>query len=172
MRIDQNLSDVVESDKPKGSFPALPNGWYRMMGDDTDYKDTNAGDGKYLKITMIVLDQGPYFNRKHWEQFNLVNPNAMAVEIGRRQLKELATAMGHPTPNSIADSDELVSKAFVAKVIRKKAKDGYGDDEGFENSIVEYRSVAYHQSVSSPAAAAPVPAQEQDLLVGDDDAPF
>lgn len=171
VQINQDLTSVTEEDMAPtegGDFKAWPKDTYRVMVTDSDYITTKDGLGKFLKLTITCLD-GPLKGRLHWENLNLENKNSQTVQISRVQLRSLATAMGHPMPELIGDSDELHNKPFRIRMYQKKASAGYGDSDGMENAIGEYL-------LPSPAPAddesPPKPAQEQDLLVGDDDTPF
>ena len=70
--------------EPQQSFDALPNGRYEVIITDSEMKETKAGTGAYLMLTMEVIGDTKHSGRKLWTRLNLVNPNATAVQIAER----------------------------------------------------------------------------------------
>lgn len=114
---------------PSQSFDLLPKGWYQMQATDAEIKPTRDGTGQYIALTVDVL--GPQFaaNRKLWSNFNTVNSNAQAVEIGMADLSALMHAIG---VLRIQDLTELLMKPFLGKVKIRKASKGYDDSNEIE----------------------------------------
>ena len=105
------------NDVPPGEdFEPVPGGNYKCVVSEAEDKDTSAGDGKYLKLTLVIVE-GQYENRKLWVNLNIHNKSEVAQKIGRQQLQSLVYAVGLP---GISDSDELLNNVpFFAKVIVK-----------------------------------------------------
>ena len=137
--------DTGSVEPSKGSdFELLPPNWYNVELSDAKVKNTKAGNGKYLEVTLTVLD-GEHKSRKIWARFNLKNANHQAEEIGARELAGLGIACGLTV---ISDSAELNGRAVVAKV-KIKAKDGQEP----ENAVVAYKACG--EETAAPAAARP-----------------
>jgi hypothetical protein len=169
-----DLSDVKDEEREtSGGFKAFERGWYRMLIDQTDYLPTKSGDGKRLSITLLCLD-GPNKGRLVFEGLNLENPSEMAQSIARRDLYDIAVAIGHKNPTKIGKSEEIEGKAMMVNVYPKAASEGYGDEDGMENAIGQhgYLSIEAHakkhgNTTHTPAARATA----ADPTGGDDD-PF
>lgn len=139
--------------EPTTDFAVLSPGKYPVEIEAAEVKETKAGNGHYIKVTLCVLD-GEYKNRKLWDYINIDNPSGECVTISMRQLSVLCQAVGLV---AIRDTAELVSKTCFAHV---KVKDD-------QNSIRTYSGLPPAQSQpaqSKPAQAAPVeqigPAQQ------------
>lgn len=139
-----------ETTEANTGFDALPAGEYPAVATEAELKDTKAGTGKYLKVTFEIIE-GNGKGRKVFTNFNLVNPNQDAVQIGHAQLKEWATAAGNPNAK---DTSELIHKPVVLKLTVKKDEE-YGDG----NEVKSYKpygaTVAQSQSAPAQASAAP-----------------
>ena len=93
-------------------FAPLPSGDYEMMIVKSDTKPTKAGTGHYLECEMHVIS-GEHSGRRHWERFNLDNPNAQAVKIAQESLARLCAAIG---VDDVNDSEQLHDQPFIAEV--------------------------------------------------------
>ena len=99
----------------------LKDGMYVMEISQSEMKDTQAGTGKYLSLTMKVT-QAEDESRKGtciFVNLNLVNPNEMAVRIANQEFKSLCEALGL---TEVEESGELHGIPFCAKVATKKEK--------------------------------------------------
>ena len=151
-RINQNLSDVSDEDMGGGGWTAWPQGDYRMMVIGSEYKATKAGDGHYLNLKLVCLD-GEQNGKEKYDILVLEHPNPDTTKIARAKLKELAIAVGHPTPDQVDESEDLHGVPMQVYITRKKAKDPqYGDGQGFENRIAGY-SAAEERKASPPQAS-------------------
>ena len=112
-------------------FEPLPAGWYTLKVTDTEVRPTSKGDGEYLKVEFEVVGK----SRKHWENFNLWNPNEKAQQIARGQFSALCRACGKI--GLVKDSSELHGKQFDAKLRIVPAKDGYEA----KNAVNEYKAI-------------------------------
>ena len=137
MKLEFNADDVEVVDE---DFSVLPSGEYPVIVEDSEFRETKAGDGHYLFLQLSVID-GHGKNRKLFDRLNLDNPNAQAVEISKKQLASLCRAVGK---QKISDSGELHDIPVVARVEIRKGSNGYQDS----NDIKGYKK--YH---SIPAAS-------------------
>ena len=106
--------------EPAKDFSPLPSGDYVAAIVDSSMATTQAGTGQYLKLEIQILE-GQYQGRKLWENLNLQNPSAQAVEIARGTLSAICRATGIMTPR---DSAELHNIPMRVKVAIKKGNDG------------------------------------------------
>ena len=136
MKLEFNADDVEIVDE---DFSPLPPGDYPVIVEDSEFRDTKAGDGKYLFLQLSVID-GHGKNRKLFDRLNLDNPNAQAVEISKKQLASLCRAAGK---QKITDSGELHDIPVVARVEIRKGSNGYEDS----NDIKGYKK--YHAPTAS-----------------------
>jgi hypothetical protein len=125
--------------EPNQGFDVLPAGEYDAVIVNSEVKTTSAGDGRYLKLELQVLN-GPFQNRKVWDQLNIWNQNAQAVQIAKGQLSAICRAVNVLTPQ---DSSELHNKPLRIKVAVKRDAE-YGD----KNVVKAYK----------PRQAGPTPA--------------
>lgn len=121
-------------------FGPLPAGDYTMIISAASIKPTKAGTGEYLEAVMEVVE-GPSAGRKHWERFNVSNPNKQAEDIARAALGNLCEALGLST---ITDTDQLCDQMFVAKM-------GIDKKDPTRNRVLAYVSAGQAPAVTSPA---------------------
>jgi len=133
--------------EPNKAFTALPAGDYPVIITDSKMKPTKNGNGKYLELSLQVLD-GQHQNRKLFDRLNLVNPSDVAVQIAKGTLSAICRAVDVRTPQ---DSSELHNRPLVATV--KIRKDQNGNNQ---NEIGGYkpRSAAPAEQPAQPAPAA------------------
>jgi hypothetical protein len=133
------------------SFDVLPAGEYDAAIVASSMETTSKGLGKYLKLELQILN-GPSQNRKVFDNLNLVNPNAKAVEIARGTLSAICRAVGVLTPK---DSSELHDKP-----LRIKLKVTKSEEYGEQNKITSYKprnaGPVFPAPSAAPSAAAPV----------------
>ena len=87
--------DATSYDEPatKSSFDPLPPGDYTAIVAESDMKDTKAGTGKYIELSIHIVE-GPHEGRRLWERLNVYNPSEQAERIARSQLNNLSNAVG------------------------------------------------------------------------------
>jgi len=90
----------------------IPQGRYTAAIVAEEYKTTKKGDGKYLQLTLEILE-GKYKGRRLFDFLNLKNPNATAQEIAKRTLSKICKCVGILKPK---DSSELLNKVLVVTV--------------------------------------------------------
>lgn len=151
-----DLSGVSDDDMSQGSgggWVCKPDGHYRVMITEASVKPTKAGTGQCLWLKHVFLDpehQGDF----QLDFVNVRNPSVKAQEIGQAQLKCLAIATGHPTPNFVDDSKDLMNKPFYLRLYAEEDSDSkYADSNGFVQQVGGYiSSTEYQQSHQGEAA--------------------
>lgn len=131
----------AEEVEPSTAFDAVPPGWYTAIITESEWKETRAGTGRYLALTLEIVD-GQFANRKIWANLNLNNPNEKAVEIAQRDLSAICRAVGVLKPRN---SEELHFKKLEIKVALQK-------DNPERNEIKGYRAVGSESGASKPSA--------------------
>lgn len=134
----------AENYKPLDNFEPIPPARYEAMITASERKTTKAGDGEYLKLEWTVAS-GEYEGRKIFDNVNLANPNAQAVDLGHRQLATICRAVGKLRIN---DSEELHGITCIIDVKIRPAK----GDWGASNDIKGYEQVG---GMIPPQQAAP-----------------
>lgn len=142
-----NLSDIApDTGAGGGSYDPIPEGEYTLRALEAEEKTTAKGDGQYIKVKFEVT-RGEHEGRLLWQNFNTVNPNEKAEQIGRGQLSAWATACGRPDAD---DTDKLLDRPFKASVVIEKGKNGYSDS----NKIKAFLFDADEKPKAAPRAAA------------------
>jgi hypothetical protein len=133
---------------PRADFGTIPNGDYRCTVTACDKKATRAGTGHFLAFELTILD-GEFAGRKLWDNMNLWNPSAQAVEIAQQTMSQLCHAVGLLQPKVVSD---FIGRAVVVTTrIEKRSK--ASDELG--NAIKKYAPDGGPGSVAAPVAAAP-----------------
>lgn len=104
-----NTFDPNEVPEDERSFDPMPAGDYLCQIIDSEVVQTSKG-GDMLKLTLEVMD-GPYSNRRVWDNLNIRNSNPDAQRIAHRTLADICKAVGL---GPITDSEVLHYKPFVA----------------------------------------------------------
>ena len=124
----------------------LPDGEYNVVINDADYKQTKNGNGWYVSVEFLVYE-GEHKDRKLWSNYNLVNPNPQAQEIGEQQFAKLClAALGKL---SCSDTDELIGKAVTVGV-------GLEKNDPTRNRVKYANAIG---TVKAPTAKAAAPVQ-------------
>ena len=135
--------------EPQGDRSVLPAGKYRAVIIDSEERPTKAGTGKYLQLTIEVVD-GEHKGRRVWDRLNLVNPNAKAVEIARSTLASICRAVGVMQPK---DSVELHNIPLIVRVaVRKREDNGEETNEvkGYQPISQAPKSVSSESTEQAP----------------------
>ncbi len=117
MSLGLDLSNVPEQGTP------VPDGSYNVSIDKAEVTDTRTG-GKMIEVQFSILDAGQK-NRKIFNRYNIENANPQAVQIGLGQLRGMMKAFGHPNPNRLESTEELLGLKGVVKV-KVEEDPGYG----------------------------------------------
>ena len=137
---DFDVSSYID-DRPS-TFEPLPAGEYIAMVANSELKDTKAGTGQYIELTIDIVD-GPCAGRKLWERLNIVNPNKQAEDISRIALNRLLVACGKPNAKDTESIHDVPFKVIL-DIDRK---------DPTRNKIITYKPA---NSVSAPRVSAPV----------------
>jgi hypothetical protein len=121
----------------------LPAGMYQVQISESEIAETKAGNGTMLKLTFDVID-GPFTNRKLWDQLCIRHTNAQAQTIAQRALADIFQATGTPPSR---DSEDLHFKPMMVKVTIKQ-----DETYGPKNEIRAYKPLS---AVSAPPAGKP-----------------
>lgn len=150
---------------PAEARELLPAGKYPVQIIESEMKDTQS-NGRMLKLTMEILD-GPHKGRRAWDQLNLVNKSAQAVEIAQRSLSAICHAVGVLHVN---DSEALHLKPMMATVaVEPDNRDKHlppGDPtRRMQNTVKGYAgltsaAVAPRYTPPTPPPAAQPPAEQ------------
>src|SRR5687768_16673133 len=100
-------SQDIDTAKPLDSFEPIPAGTYEAVMIDSEAVPTKKAGGERIKMTWQIIS-GEHEGRKVFDSANTRNENPKAVEIGMRQLKSIALAVGHTGP--LTDSADLHDK--------------------------------------------------------------
>ena len=138
----------IDTSDDRGGFEPLPKGKYNAMVIESTVKDTKAGTGQYLELVCQVLD-GEHINRKIWHRLNIVNPNPVAENIGRKDLAVLMMNLG--LPPQMGDTQELHGKPFIMG-LKISQRDGYEP-----SNDVSFTAAAPGQPTSAPMMGRPTP---------------
>lgn len=103
-----------------GGYEVLPAGLYPAVMISAAKKPTKNGDGAYLECVYQIID-GDMSGKKYTSRLNLWNQNSTAVEIAKRELKSLRTALGLHDQESRTDA--FVNKPLVLNIGVKARKD-------------------------------------------------
>lgn len=145
--------DASGVDMTKDAFAPLPAGDYEVAVTNADLRQTKAGNGTYLWLELSVTG-GKFKGRKLFEQINLQNPNAQAVEIAQRTLAGLLAAMGK---TKMEDTDELLHRTVIAVVAIDK-KDSTRNRVARYKAPPTYAPAAPVAPQAAPAAPSAPPA--------------
>lgn len=104
-------------------FDVFPAGTYASQIVESEVVKTKSGTGTLLKLTWELLD-GPYANRKGWQNINIQNQSQQAQEIGQRQLAQICEAAG---VGAIDDSETLHYKPVMVRWGIEKGEGEYSD---------------------------------------------
>ncbi len=138
--------------EPGQVFEHIPfTGWLKGMIVSSSNVATKKGDGEFLKLDIEVLD-GDFKGRHAFDQLNLDNPNATAVEIAQRTLSAICHAVGKL---KIKDSVELHNLPLEFKItVELDDRDiPEADKRAPQNKIKGYRAIE-GAAVIVPAARA------------------
>lgn len=118
------------------NFDPIPAGTYALEIKKTDWIETKAGDGHYLKLEMSVI-KGEYKGRKVWSNLNLDNPNVQAVEISEKQVMQLVEQI-HGEKRDIESLKQLQKMLKGAAVKAKVGIQPASGDYSAQNKIVTF----------------------------------
>lgn len=98
------------------NFDPLPNGQYEAEIVASEVLDTKSGNGRRLALTWKIV-AGPFENRQIWQNLNILHDNAVAQEIGQKELRSVCDALGLP---AVRNTDDLHFKPAILVIGRQK----------------------------------------------------
>lgn len=120
----------------------LPRGDYQAIVIESAIKETKAGDGHYIELTMQIID-GEHSGRRIWDRLNVSNPNKKAEDIAKGMLTSLCSAV---KVEKLTDTQQLHDIPFLLSLdIDRK-------DES-RNRVMGYMSAEFAAPAAAPAAA-------------------
>lgn len=128
----------------KAEYEPLPAGWYQ--GTITGVEDKETRSGRMLQFTIDLAN-----GRKVWHNVNYINASQKAEEIGRKQLGQLAGAVGL---NNCTNSDQLLNQSCEFKLVIRE-----DPNYGPSNEIKSYRALAGPPQMA-PAQSQPAQAPQ------------
>lgn len=140
--------DATQVKPATGGYEPLPVGTYPVQITAAEKVANSAGTGWMVKAEMTVLD-GDYQGRKHYERYNLSNPNPDAVRIAQEQFSALCHATGVLQPR---DLSQLLNLPFLVKMKVNPPKNGYDAS----NAITQYLKIDGSKIGAAAAGAASV----------------
>ena len=126
-------------------YSLLEPGVYLLIIIQSELKQTNAGDGSYLKMTMQVCD-GTVVKTCVFPSFTISNPSQKAEAVGRKQLAGLCKALGLATPD-LKNPKTFEGHKILAEVYIKKGK---GDYQGMPNPDTNQISAYQNKDTKIP----------------------
>ena len=129
---------------PSTANEPVPDGWYKVVIDESEMKATKTGGGQYLQIRFNIIE-GQFANRKVFTRLNLINSNETAVSIAQSDLSAICHAV---KVMQINDSVQLHNIPLQIKVVVKAADGQYGAS----NEVKGYDDISANNGVSVPAA--------------------
>lgn len=110
-------------------FELIPNGDYKALIIDTEWKENKAKTGGYLNLKVEIID-GQYKGRVFFEMLNLQNANPKAVEIAEQTLAKICLAINKP---NVKDSSEILNIPLMVKMGSTPAQNGYEAQNKIKN---------------------------------------
>lgn len=133
-----------------GNYDPIPEGEYTLKALDAEEKETQSG-GTMIKVKFEVVG-GEYDGRWIWQNFNTVNRNEKAQNIGRAQLAAWGAACGKPDAD---DTDKLLDKKFKALVDIQAGTGGYKDSNRVKAFLYDKPEAGEKKPAAKPAATKP-----------------
>ena len=137
---------------PSQPQEVIPVGYYPVTITETEIKETSKKSGSILALTYTVIN-GEYKGRKLFNNLNIINANAQAVEIAQRDLSAICHATGVMV---VDDTSKLHNIPFELKVGMRKPDPEYPEPA---NEVKGYRKLGGSTAATAPVtSAAPPPA--------------
>lgn len=131
----------TDAPPPDDKFAPIPLGWYAAEVVGAEKKYTKAGDGAYFNLQWRIL--GPsHAGRIIFELVMVEHPNPQVVDIGKRSLASMLTAMGR---RQMESTDDLHGQPCEIKV-GLESSPGYDD----KNVVKGHRALSGAGSQPQP----------------------
>lgn len=150
----EKLFEPIKPEPNNNNMDVLPAGRYTVMITGTKVKTTKSRNGRYAEIEFTVQGK-PHEGRKVWGRFTFENPNAQAVNIGKRQMGEIADACG--MTEDLFNPQQLQGKRCIIEVVVKDDPQ-YGKGNEFKKAL----PITGAPSLTVSQQAAPTPPSSGD----------
>ena len=137
------------ADDYKDDYAEVPEGDYKAILSEANWKDTNDGGGRYINCRFQITDEKNN-GAIVFEILNLENKNSKAVEIANETLAKICRAVGTIKPGN---TDEILNKELV--VIIKHKDNTYNGETKKKAKIVGYKQII--QGAAATPSADDVP---------------
>jgi len=135
--------DATQFDPATGSGDIIPTGEYKLSIISSDLKSNDKGN-QMIMLGMKVLE-GPEKDKVIFENINVKNANATAVEIGQATMSAISHVTGVLTFQTTA---QLHGKPFMARVEQTTYKNDKGEDKPTNNIkayMIHLYAVKHHK---------------------------
>ena len=128
---------------PVQEYTDIPAGDYAVIITESEMKETKNRNGEYLALKHVIFE-GQHKDRVLFNNLNLNNPNAKAVQIAQGTLESICRAAS--LTGQISNSEQLHNKPMIVRV-------GYDEtqDEGRRNNIKSYKAYVGSGTFTPPA---------------------
>jgi hypothetical protein len=150
MQLQFNAAQVAPESTPE----ALPLDWYPVTITDAEQKPTKDGTSQFLQLTLKVSPGHPFAGREQFDNLNLWNQNATAVEIAWKRLSAICHVTGQI---NLQDTRQLVGIPFQAKIGPQKTNPQYSEVKAVKDA--QGNDPGKQGAVAAPVAPAPVQVQ-------------
>lgn len=134
------LNDFNAEDHQDEAFSTIEPGKYELIAESIEEKETKAGTGKFLSVKFQVISEESN-GRVIYTNYNIENPNDVAVKIGKQQFSSFCKSVGVLRPKAVED---LINKPFTAEIDVKFSK--------YKNENVNYIKKYIFGSTTEKAA--------------------
>jgi hypothetical protein len=140
------LPETFDPSQQKGSdFEPLPRDDYTVEIIEASIDEARNGSGLRANFTMRVVE-GPREGRYIWHGITISNPSTQAVEIGKKQLKDLCNACG--IKDVVQDIGVFLHIPIKVRVAIKIDPQGVYSDRNVVTRIVPLAAAAPNGSVN------------------------
>ena len=133
-----------------GDFVVLPPGKYQAVIIGDELRDTKAGNGKMLVITLQIQDRGEFFHIEIMDRLNIINPSEKAQSIGQGTLKKICNLTNCPFPP--ADTRKMYGKPLTITVKIEEFESNTSGKTLQSNKISGYGKPKLTQAAANPPA--------------------
>lgn len=151
-KLNLDLSKVVA--QTGGLADAVPEGVYVAKIVSAEPKPTKDGTGGYLELALQI-QEGPQAGKTLVDRLNIHNQKPDTVRIALSQLKGIMEMGGHPNPNMLVDTDDMLKlRPLSVTVITEKSVSG---DKEYTNSRIKKYKAHDGNSTAVPPVIASAP---------------
>lgn len=144
--------DLTGVSEMQGNSP-VPPGEYNVVIAATEYKESKRGTGGYLRMQYKISD-GPHNGRSVFDNLNLWHEQQNTRYIAQSRLKAIAKAVGHPNPNFIRNTDELLGGRMLVRV---SVSDEYNNVKSYSPPKLQQQPVTQQSTYQTQAQTPPPP---------------